>query len=294
VRGNRAGTDRRAASSRPATVGRPPGRVYGQRVDKGESRASLRDVALAAVGAGLQLASPGAAGTLAGAVLPPAMLLALRADERARQRRLERAARTLEVAAQELGVGLEEVEQLGLRDEEHTELLMRVLQASACAITAREKVEALGRVLADGLRHDEKFDEALLLAAALGDLEAPHVRTLRGIGQVWRGRGKGLHWDYREHAREWYTTGDMALAAGGSLAAPAVVGVLARHGLVEQATRDRRGINGVEREQVWSISALGTKCLVLLRVSCPVPRPASLGPGRGGPLVPPDPPVPRP
>lgn len=73
---------------------------------------------------------------------------------------------------------LKAFEELLDRDQGHAELLARVLQASACAVTAQEKINALGRVLADGLQGPDKLDEALLLAAALNDLERPHVQVL--------------------------------------------------------------------------------------------------------------------
>lgn len=106
-------------------------------------------------------------------------------DGRARRTlRVERAARTLERAADVLNVGLAELERLAARDDARTELLARVLAASAHTATAAAKVEALGQVLADGLQDDARLDEALLLAAALHDLEALHVRVLVAVGHV--------------------------------------------------------------------------------------------------------------
>lgn len=140
----------------------------------------LRDLALAAVGASLQLASRGAAGVVAGTLVPPLVSLAMRLDERAHARRLEQVNTTLEMAAARAGCAddLKAFEELLDRDQGHAELMARVLQASACAVTAQEKINALGRVLADGLQGPDKLDEALLLAAALNDLERPHVQVL--------------------------------------------------------------------------------------------------------------------
>lgn len=51
---------------------------------------------------------------------------------------------------------------------------------------------------------------------------------------------------------------------------PGAISVLARHGLLEQWTRDRKGFNGMQRDEVWSITALGTTCLQLLEI--PIPK----------------------
>ncbi len=73
--------------------------------------------------------------------------------------------------------GLERLEQLAAGDAARLELLARVLEAAQRS-TIPDKVEALGHVLASGLGFGDRVDEALVLAAALHDLEAPHVRVL--------------------------------------------------------------------------------------------------------------------
>ncbi|MDP9401827.1 MAG: hypothetical protein M3P85_00525, partial [Actinomycetota bacterium] len=147
-------------------------------------RPGVAELAVAAVGVGLQLATGDEAGTVVGGIVPPALLLAYRLDVASRERRAARAARTLEVATDDLGVDLPGLERLALRDDGRASLVARVMAASANAVTAQEKVEVLGHVLATGLGADDRLDEALLLAAALDDLEAPHVRTLTSLGEV--------------------------------------------------------------------------------------------------------------
>lgn len=113
-----------------------------------------------------------------GPLLQPALQTAFSLDERAWRRRALRGARTLQVAAEELGVGIDELDQVIGSSSERQELLARVLEASSRTMTLPEKVDVLGRVLAGGIRDDAKLDEAAILAAALLDMEAPHARVL--------------------------------------------------------------------------------------------------------------------
>lgn len=242
-----------------------------------DPRPSLRDVVLAAAGASLEVATGGAAGTVVGAVVPPLLGVALRADAAAQQRRLDRVARTMEVAASELGdVRPARLEELVLQDDARTELLARVLQASACAATAQEKVDALGRVLALGVTDGDRLDEALVLAAALADLEAPHVKVLAHNARYNSRREQWHHFTRSIRHDQDYTWAwslrDVEYLAGGSAVAPAVVSVLVRHGLVEQLVQDRKGINGPERHYLYDVTEVGVACLNLLQVQPPPSR----------------------
>jgi len=237
-----------------------------------------------AAGAGLGYATTGSPeGTMAGAVLAPAAALAWDIDRAARARRLQRAATALIVSAEESGVGIEDLEERSRRDPETAELLARVIQVAADARMA-EKVSALGRLLGRTVINQVKFDEAFLLAAALEDLEAPHVRLLALVNGA------------RE--TEWYSSGlgrvgsleHFAGAAGGSLVLPALAAALVRHGLIEMA-EGAAGLNrrlqliaameafdsGPPVKDQWATTGLGHRCLTLVLPdpppwAIPVPR----------------------
>lgn len=72
-----------------------------------------------------------------------------------------------------------------------------------------------------------KFDEALLVAAALGDLEAPHVRVLALVNGA-----SGTEWN-RPGSRRVESLENFANEAGGALVLPAITAALVRHGLIE-------------------------------------------------------------
>lgn len=223
----------------------------------------LAELLATTAGVGVQLASEGAAGTLAGAALPVAVLAALRLDAKAAAARLTRAARSVEVAAQELGVEVEELERRAGATEEALSLTARVLAASANAVRADDKIKALGKVLALGLDQDTRMDEALLLAAALEDMEAPHVRMLL----------KFAHVAFRGDERLWMRIGAPTWRAApwhsdDATVAP-LLAALTRHGLLEQMTVDRQGVNGVERTIGYDITDLVSQLLVLLEVPVP-------------------------
>lgn len=241
----------------------------------------LTQAAGAAAGAGLGLASPSTAGVLLGAVLPVAVVTAARLDNRAHELRVQRAAQTLARAAEELNVELEQVEEAVVDRPVLTELLARVLAASANAATAQEKVDALGVVLAQGLRDDAKLDEAFVLAAALHDIEAPHLRVLAAMAIVVNHGGGRFEWGDplpRFHRGD-RTYDEVASAAGGELVAPAIVSALQRHGLLV-AGQDRAdemhlmvGAEGTAPvEPTYKISGLGVACLRLLLPDVPTER----------------------
>lgn len=250
---------------------------------RGDSPATppMAELLAAAVGVSLQLATTGTVATVAGAMVPPALMAAWRLDQATFAPRLARAGRTIAVASEELGLAVPEIERLSQRDEATTSLVGRVLAASANAATAREKVDALGRVLAKALGDEDRVDEALMLARALDDLEAPHVRTLAALGfrSSQPDARTGEHWWFaripspdRDHTLSAFTH-----VAGGEHVASAVLGVLTRHGLVRQETRTRPDPQYLGernapplRENVWGITELGTICLNLLDVPSPV------------------------
>jgi hypothetical protein len=127
----------------------------------------------AGIGGSLQL---GGGDPLSGALVGSAIALAMRFDAANWQQSIGRAAYTTQLAADAVG-GEQELERLATTDEHRLELTARVLRAAARTPLA-DKLPALARVLADGLDDDAKVDEAFVLAAALDDLEAPHVQVL--------------------------------------------------------------------------------------------------------------------
>ena len=60
---------------------------------------------------------------------------------------------------------------------DRADLLARVIQAAANGRTA-EKIAALGSLLGRTVQDDTRLDEAFVIAAALDEMEAPHVRLL--------------------------------------------------------------------------------------------------------------------
>lgn len=87
----------------------------------------------------------------------------------------------LRATASELNTDMGALEQRIANSEKGLDLFTRVVDA-AVRTPLEEKITALGRVLAEGLQDDGNFDEAFMLAAALADMEAPHVEALNYIG----------------------------------------------------------------------------------------------------------------
>lgn len=135
--------------------------------------------ALTAAGAGLRIGAVVGPeiGTLASAVLTPSLEWLMVRGERMFTAHVDRVGR---IAADGLGMtGDEFAEHAGATPER---LLFTVNALQAATRTAWEaKLQALGRVLRDGLSDDALLDEMPLVLAALDAIEAPHVRVLRTI-----------------------------------------------------------------------------------------------------------------
>ena len=134
----------------------------------------LESVAGAAIGVWVGTEVDSTTGALVGAALPSS-LLAFRT--RFNQMQFGRAGRAWNIAAAICDVDPQELPALADSTSKES-LLATALQAAADSVL-EEKIVALGKVLADGLRGDDALvDTTTLLASAFGDIEAPHIRVL--------------------------------------------------------------------------------------------------------------------
>lgn len=220
--------------------------------------ARLADLVVATGGSLAGYAVGGLEGALIGGATPAAVNLALHAGNAAVAARITRGSRALDTAASELGVSLDELADRASADPAHLELLARVLEASGRTPLA-DKVDALGRVLARGLDPEGKIDEALFLAAALHDVEAPHILALKHLCS----QPPSVVALHEEDFRELFANADLVLSA--------VLQQLLRHGLVEVVGIDGggAGVGFADPDDgggfVYACTALGRQCLDLLR-----------------------------
>lgn len=202
----------------------------------------------------------------------PALLFTRSLHGRAVRAREASAGRAAERAAELLG-GLDILEEQSETDAERLELTAKVLEA-ASQTAMDEKIEALARVLAEGLGPDGDVDEATVLPLALRDLEGSHVTVLRVMATPRRVDGDG-------RAEPEYTSRDGELReirdGAGVRVFEAVLAVLVRHGLVTD--HHDRGTWATIEAARWNITDVGLRCLVLLGHEVPGVRP----PGVVGP-----------
>jgi len=176
---------------------------------------------------------------------------------RAGERRGDRAARSLEHAADLMDVGLDILVERAVGYDARLELLAQILEAAA-RTSMEDKIQALGQILADGLRSDSHLDEARLLASMVNDLEAPHVVVLKLIAEhrvppesMWSNSDAPQGWE-RAH---------LALALPGYVGfLDGVLAALVRHGAV-------RTLGDVTWSNIANdahgITTLGIRCLQL-------------------------------
>lgn len=197
---------------------------------------------------------------LLGQLLVPAFQTVWELDTRGHERRLLRGARTVQVATEELGCGLDELHSTVAGSDPRSELFIRVVEASARTVSAAEKVDALGRVLAMGLSDDARFDEAVLIADALRDLEAPHIKLLAEIhahpqsAMAVPDSNTGLAgWSEKQLEQRFAELAPVIAA---------VVRTLSQHTLIRDVARGTW--EGAEGDSRWVITAMGEELLGLL------------------------------
>ncbi len=125
----------------------------------------------------------------------------------------------------------------------------------------KEKVTALARVLADGLHDGGSVDEALVIAAALADVEAAHV-FLRHYIAVNPFPPEDLRRQSEETQRGWDRTQIVVVLPELEPVLDGLLAVLDAQGLVRsQADSTWAGIAAMAQ---FAVTPLGRRCLFLL------------------------------
>jgi hypothetical protein len=110
-----------------------------------------------------------------------------------RDARLRNAGRVLELTADELELGPEELVNLTQTTEQSTQVLFEVMEAAARTMDSN-KIRALARALANGLRDDSAaIDREALVVRALSDIETMHLRVLSIVADQPNGRCTESH-----------------------------------------------------------------------------------------------------
>jgi hypothetical protein len=179
--------------------------------------------------AGWKLGGPGGAALAAG--VGPALDEAIARVNAFRQHHVEQVVTdAADIAGLEIG---ELIDRL-LEDELRGELAARALLAAQDAGTA-ERLRALSRSLAAGALASDAEGVAieLLYVRALADLDAPHVYVLTLFSSTWRELGLG---DQDTLPPDGLNYGQLQQAAQLGDALDPIVGILLRHGLVDERT----------------------------------------------------------
>lgn len=174
-------------------------------------------------------------------------------------RREDRAAQAVERAAAMLDVGLDIFEERASGYDDRLELLARVLEAAA-RTPLDEKITALARVLASGLEEGSDAAEAIVLVAALTDLEAPHIAVLEVMTRnavppesTWSGRTEPRGWQANQIA-------EVVPRVAGIV--DGLVAVLDGHGLIRNLNDGTW--DGIASSSMFAVTPLGRRCLLLL------------------------------
>ena len=216
------------------------------------ARVAATEVLAGLTGTALGFAVGGPAGALVGGATPAAISAVLRYGDTTLEGRRQRAATALTVAADLLGGGVDDLETMLADDPARLELLARILEAAGHTPLA-EKIPALGRVLAAGLGNSASLDGAFLLAAALNELEAPHVQVLQTIAV--REPPPDLLGQPQE---SWGTTELADLHLPFRYLMISIISTLDRHALIWDMGEN------VEGGRRWVITEIGTQILDLL------------------------------
>ena len=197
-------------------------------------------------------------GTPSAGVAAPLLAALVRLGADARSSRQQRGARVLNAAAGQVG-GLDRLADIATADDAKLELTARVIEA-AMRTVREQKIEALGRILANGLDGHATVDESQILAAALDAIEAPHIQVLALL----RDNADSPADEVTPSNRVGLLTLPSGVIAdrlpGHRAVVGAVIQVLAGHHLIEPVqgglTYEQWG--GPDR---WAITDLGRACL---------------------------------
>jgi hypothetical protein len=203
----------------------------------------------------------GPGGVAVGAAAGPLLMATTKAAQAAVKARLHRSSQTLAVAAQILNRPPDQLVEDASADDGLLELMVRVLDAGGRAILP-QKIEALGRVLADAMASHER-DYALALARALTDIEAPHVRVLSDIETATVDRAK--HGATAPLGLGWSPDAIESLSPKSRELVDPVLAVLSFHGLIRNVALGTW--NGVEGNAQYITTELGSDCLSLLHAT---------------------------
>ena len=207
-------------------------------------------------------AGTGWVGTAAGALVSPALMFVRSVVNRVRDTQDSRAERAIETAASIVG-GLDVMDRWTATDQVRLALLAEVIEAAA-RTPLEIKIQALAEVLAEGLQVDGKAHESRIVAAALADIEAPHIDLLRFLQDrplppeepivSDQSTLTPLGWD-AEQLRG--ALPHLALILDGLIA------VLAGHGLIKNQGGKTWATVGASSQ--FAITDLGRRCLFRLR-----------------------------
>lgn len=220
------------------------------------------------VSGGLLGSLAGPLGALGGSAAGQAVMIA--AAERVINHRQENAFRALAYGAAFAGVSEPELVERMSGDAPRLQLLGGVVEASMQAI-AEEKLRALGRVLANASmgRDDAALNIDMLLAHALRDLEAPHLRVLN---QLVPRRWAPVDNEPTRFAELGPRMSTKELQAALPPLAPgmhALVAILDGHGLVEKQPIDwNQALGGpfppTNSDEPWRITSFGLSMILLI------------------------------
>lgn len=173
-------------------------------------------------------------------------------------RRRERVGVLGQTVLNESGLDEDTLAQRILNSEVLTELTLQCAEAAARSAW-REKCEALGKVLAWGVRDDASIDETIVFVPIISDLDTLHVRALGLIAQPRPGTGQlegGLVTGFvsgSELIEQW--------PALEPLLRP-VLATLTRHALIHTHEISQYDI---DRALHWSLTEAGARVLQILR-----------------------------
>ena len=222
-----------------------------------QPRQSRLAVGLAAAGVAVAGWRLGPAGAVAAAGAQPWLEDLLdRVGEEWRDRKGLLLSEGAEAAARRVqpGITADEMWEALTGDDERRALTVRVLEAARR--TGREdKLRLLGAILGRVAVEEERLDEAVVLAAALDDLEGPHVVVLQAL------REQPPHGvDGKEPAAAWFVAELVDRVPLEDGIVRGCLGTIGRHGLA----RDSRGpFTG----EAYELTGLGRVLLDLMRLS---------------------------
>ncbi|MGY4925303.1 hypothetical protein [Streptomyces sp. 900105755] len=189
----------------------------------------------------------------------------VRAFDRLRSTREQRALTALSAGSDEAGLSLDRLVHTIETNPELLTLMSEAVQA-ATQTSLEEKIVALGKCLGRGVRDETKIDAEFIYIRGLAEIEAPEVKVMQVLDQPTRPAPENYS---QPNWHGWVRSEILRDLPGFTATLDASLARLTAAGMVKDDGIGRIPADEDSEKEMWILTDFGTKCLSLLKAVSP-------------------------